>query len=242
MANIKMDVELIGKEMPNAIEYFRSGKNMAIYQSTDFSEMVYTPSKNVPLAFIFMILPKNETLKQQFEQGIKLLDIGCGNGNFIIQMAQAYANTSFTGIGTDMHGIDAANATIADSGLNDRVTVAHMGGEDLKYKDEFDLVTLILTLHELLPDIRPKVVENAYLALKPGGKLLVLDFPYPSELEDFRKPLFDYAILDQFYEICAGNVHLNREEQTQLLTQTGFKDIDRIPIGKGMFEFVIANK
>ena len=84
-----MDVELIGKEMPNAIEYFRSGKNMEIYQSTDFSEMVYTPTKNVPLAFIFMILPKNETLKQQFEQGIKLLDIGCGNGNFIIQMAQA---------------------------------------------------------------------------------------------------------------------------------------------------------
>jgi SAM-dependent methyltransferase len=242
LANITMDVDLIGQGMPTAVDYFRTGEKMEIFQSPDVSDKIYTATQNIPLAFIFMILPKNEELKLQFEQGIKLLDIGCGNANFIIQMAQGYAKSTFVGVGTDIHGVNAAKSAISQMGLEDRVTVEHIGGQALPYRDEFDLATMVVTLHEILPDVRPKVVENTYHALKPGGKLLILDFPYPSKIEDFRNPLFDYGILDQFYEICAGTVHLNREEQTHILTETGFRDIQRMTIGKGMFEFVAATK
>jgi SAM-dependent methyltransferase len=237
-----MDVELIGKGMTDTMEYFRTGERMEIFQTSDFSSMIYTSTKNIPLAFIFMILPKNENLKHQFEEGVKLLDIGCGNANFIIQMAQGFANSTFVGIGTDIHGIEAAKTTISKLGLESRVSVEHMGGESLIYRDEFDLATMVVTLHEILPEFRLKTVENAYLSLKIGGKLLILDFPYPSKLEEFRDPQFDYGILDQFYEICAGTVHLNKEEQVRILTEVGFKEIQRMPIGKGMFEFVTAIK
>jgi hypothetical protein len=39
-----------------------------------------------------------------------------------------------------------------------------------------------------------------------------------------------------------GTVHLNNDEQNELLTKTGFKDIQRMPIGKGMFDFITAVK
>jgi hypothetical protein len=39
-----------------------------------------------------------------------------------------------------------------------------------------------------------------------------------------------------------GTVHLTTQEQEEMLTKAGFKDIQREPIGKGMFEFVTAKK
>jgi hypothetical protein len=86
------------------------------------------------------------------------------------------------------------------------------------------------------------VVKKAYQALKSEGNLLVLDFPYPSKLEDFRNPTYNYGILDQFYEICTDCVHLTVEQQNELLTAGGFTDIQRCPVGRGMFDFITATK
>ncbi len=117
-----------------------------------------------------------------------------------------------------------------------------MGGEVLPYSDEFDVASMVVTLHEIPPDVRVKVVEKAYRALKSGGKLLILDFPYPSKLEDFRNPMYDYGILDQSYEAVTGVIHLNMHEQNEMLTKVGFKNIQRMAIGRGMFEFITTMK
>jgi len=189
-----------------------------------------------------MIFPKNEHLKELLDKGAKFLDIGCGNGNLIVQFANAFGNSKFVGINPDVHGIEAAKATISKMGLEERVTVENIGGEKISYKDEFDLVSMVVTLHEIPPDIRESVVEKAYQALKSGGYIMILDFPYPSNLEDFRNPMYEYAALDQFYETTMGTVHLNNDEQNEILTKTGFRKIQRMPIGKGMFELITAIK
>jgi hypothetical protein len=54
--------------------------------------------------------------------------------------------------------------------------------------------------------------------------------------------MYAYGVLDQFYEICAGTVHLTNVQQDQLLSAAGFKNIQRMPIGKGMFDFITATK
>ncbi len=54
--------------------------------------------------------------------------------------------------------------------------------------------------------------------------------------------MYDYGILDQFYEACWGNIHLNMHEQNEMLTKVGFKNIQRMAIGRGMFEFITATK
>ncbi|HBF43228.1 MAG TPA: hypothetical protein DDW42_06275, partial [Desulfobacteraceae bacterium] len=242
VANIAMDVELIGEGFRGSAGAFRTGNPYPIYSSPEFSEMVYESTKNIALAFLFMIFPKNEHLKQLLEKGIRFLDIGCGNCSLIIQLAQAFGNSTFTGIGPDANGIKAAKSTISQLELDGRVSVEYLGGEKLPYKDDFEMVSMVVTLHEIPPAVREKAVKNAYCALKPDGHLLVLDFPYPSKLEDFRDPMYNYGILDQFYEICADSVHLTIEEQNDVLTAAGFKDIQRRPIGRGMFDFITAKK
>lgn len=242
LANIALDVDLIGKGMNEAAEYFRNGQAMQGYVGPDASAMAYATTKNIYLAFLFMILPKHETLKNLLSDGISFLDIGCGDGALIIQLAQAFPKSRFVGINPDLNGIESARAAITQSGLEGRVSVQQIGGEEFTYADEFDLISLVVTLHEIMPENRKKVMEKTFQALKPGGTLLILDFPYPSKLEDFRNPIYDYGILDQFYEICIGTAHLTVEEQNELITQVGFKNINRITIGKGMFDFITALK
>ncbi|UCD82138.1 MAG: methyltransferase domain-containing protein [Desulfobacterales bacterium] len=242
LANIAMDVDIIGTFFREALEPFRTGKPVEIYHTPEFSEIVYEPTKNIALAFLFMILPKNEHLKQKLEKGIRYLDIGCGNGSLIIQLAQAFTKSKFVGIGPDKFGIEAAESKIVELGLEKRVSLEVMGGENLPYEAQFDMASMVVTLHEIPPGVRKKAVSKAYQALKQGGHLLVLDFPYPNKLEDFRNPMYDYGVLDQFYEICAGTLHLTNAQQDELLSAAGFKDIQRMPIGKGMFDFITATK
>src|SRR4030042_2022074 len=175
-------------------------------------------------------------------KGMMDQEVGCGDGSLVIQLAQAFPQSRFVGINPDGYGIEMARAAINELGLGDRVSVEQVGGETLTYKDEFDLVSMVVTLHEIFPPFRKAAMEKVYQALKPGGTLLILDFPYPSKLEDFRNPMYDYAILDQFYEMCIGTIHLNVEEQNDLIRQVGFNSLNRVSIGKGMFDFVTAKK
>jgi len=242
LANITMDVDLLGTGLVEAHEYFKTGKTIESFNEPEISRIAYETTNNIYLAFLFMILPKNEHLKEQLDRGIKFLDIGCGNGSLIIQFANAFPNSKFVGISPDVYGIDTAKDKIAELGLEERVSVEAIGGENLTYKDGFDMVSMVVTLHEISPDIRESVVEKTYQALKSGGYIMILDFPYPSNFKDLRNPIYEYAILDQFYETAMGTVHLNNNEQNELLTKTGFRDIQRMPVGKGMFDFITAVK
>lgn len=242
LANITVDADLIGPGFLQGVEPFRTGSQLEMFPSAEVSEMAYNTTKNIALAFIFIIFPKHEQLKNNLEKGIRFLDIGCGNGSFIIQLAQVFANSTFVGIGPDVYGIRSAEKSISELKLEDRVSVEHMGGEQLAFNKEFDMASMVVTLHEIPPAVREDTVRKTYEALKEGGHLLVLDFPYPNKLEDFRNPLYSYGILDQLYEICAGTVHLDNNQQNELLSIAGFRNIQRMPIGRGMFDFILAEK
>ncbi len=242
LANITMVVDLLSILLKEAPRYFKTGKIVETIAEPEPFRIVYETTKNIYLAFLFMIFPKNEHLKKQLDQGIKFLDIGCGNGSLIVQFANAFQNSEFVGISPESQGIEAAKATIRQMGLEERVTVENISGQKISYKDEFDMVSMVVTLHEILPDVRESVVKKAYEALKKGGYIMILDFPYPNNLEDFRNPMYEYAVLDQFYETTIGTVHLNINEQNEILTRAGFKNIQRMQIGKGMLDFITAIK
>jgi len=228
--------------MPQVLECLKTGNEMEVYDDLEASQIIYQTTKNMFMAFLFMIFPKNEHLKQLLEEGVKFLDIGCGDGTLIINLAQSFPNSKFVGISPDIFGVSEAEVKISQYGLEERVSVMNIGGENIGYRDEYNMISMVVTLHELDINLREKVVENAYNALKPGGYLLVLDFPYPSKIEDFRNPLYDYGILDQCYEMCMGTKHLSSKKQDEILKKAGFKNLQRMPIGKGMLDFISATK
>jgi len=244
MWNNALTVEIFGKAFyaPQTWELVRSGETVPSLYPPELSEIASGLTQNIYLAFEYIIFPQYDHLKQRLEQGASFLDIGCGWANLICQLARLYPMSIFIGVDPDTYAIEAAEKTIAERGLDHRVRVEQARGEDIAYEAEFDLVSMVVSLHEILPAVREQAVARAYAALRPGGHLLVLDFPYPNRIEDFRDPAYSFAIYDQFFERFGGIAHLTNAERDSLLLGAGFADLSKTTIGKGMFELVVAKK
>jgi SAM-dependent methyltransferase len=222
--------------------YIQTGIPISVHKTPASSLATSEATKGVYMVFLSILLPKYKELEEMLQQGIDFLDIGCGSGNLIIGLAHAFDKSIFMGVDPDIYGIERAQTTASELGLDLQVSFEDIGAEDLPFDDEFDIVCLVATLHEILPGVRARAVEKAYQALRKKGKLLVLDYPYPGRLEDFRDPRYAYGVIEQYFEVVNGIVHLSALEQDELLTQAGFKDIQRTDIGEGMFDFIMATK
>ena len=225
------------------IHYLRTGRAVHPAPSPGASFVTSRATKSITTIFTSMIFPQKGQIKSKLEEGSRFLDIGCGSGNLIIDFARMFKNSVFIGTDPDVYGIENAERSIAKLGLENRVTVENLGSEEINYREEFEMVSLVLTLHQILPEVRPEAVSKAYQALKKGGLLLILDYPYPSSLEDFRNPRYDYGIIEQYFEAISGIVHISEEERDKLFFGAGFKNIERMSVGdRGMLDFITATK
>jgi SAM-dependent methyltransferase len=223
--------------------FIRTGKTAYTINTPETSFSRCRTTRSMATIFQSMIFPELEYLKKQLDEGCAFLDIGCGTGQLILGFAYRFKKSTFTGVDPDRYGIDQAEQAIIEQGLEDRVYVANMGGEELDITEQFDLAAMVLTLHEILPEPRPEALMRIFQALKKGGRLMILDYPYPSRLKDFRNPRYEYGIIEQYFEAMGGIVHISEEEQGELLSRAGFTKIERIAVGEGgMLDFITAVK
>jgi ubiquinone/menaquinone biosynthesis C-methylase UbiE len=224
-------------------EYIRSGRPVLSRGSPLSSFAVCRATKSISTIFLSMIFPEYGHLKKKLEEGCAFLDVGCGSGSLILDLAGIFKKSTFTGIDPDVYGIDKAEAAVIDLGLEGRVSVENLAAEEIGFQETFDLAGMVLTLHEVRPDVRPEALKKICRALKKGGRLLILDYPYPGRLEDFRNPRYEYGIIEQYFEAMTGIVHLAEKEQDELLYQAGFTEVERRPVGEGgLLDFVLAGK
>jgi ubiquinone/menaquinone biosynthesis C-methylase UbiE len=224
-------INITGERLKESIDYYRTGKALEGY-SPQHSEIVAdaTKSFHAYLNIYFKQLSNSNPIKQMLDKGANFLDIGCGNGRLIIQLATLFTNSQFTGVDPSPYGINVATKNIKQLGLKERVFVENLGGEELQYKEEFDIACMTVVFHEINPHVRFKALENVYNALKSNGRLIIFDFSYPEQIEDFKDPNFGSTIIHQFNETSLGAVFLNRKEQDEMFAKVGFKDIQRISL------------
>ena len=226
----------------NLMNYFRTGQPAGAGKTAAESRATQEATKSVSLIFLSMILPKYQALKRLMEKGIKFLDVGCGSGFFVVELAGAFKESKFVGIDPDIHGLTRAEETVMRLGLDQQISIEDMAAEEIPFEDEFDMISMVATLHEIPPEVRAEAVRRVYRALKKEGFLLILDFPYPGSIEDFRNPRYDFGIIEQYFEAPQGILHLNAGQQNELLSGAGFKDIQRTDVGNGTFDFILARK
>ncbi|MBY9010150.1 MAG: methyltransferase domain-containing protein [Candidatus Lokiarchaeota archaeon] len=222
-------VNVTGERFKESIVHYKTGKTLEGY-NPQHSEIVAeaTKSFHTYLNVYFKQLPNTHPIKQMLEKGINFLDIGCGNGRLIIQLAALFTNSRFTGVEPSLYGINDATKNIDQLGLKDRVFVKNLSGEELQYKEEFEIACMTLVFHEINPKIRFKALENIYNALKKGGRLIIFDFSYPEHLADFKNPNYGSVIIHQFNETSLGAVFLTLTEQNEMFTIVGFTEIQRM--------------
>jgi SAM-dependent methyltransferase len=115
------------------------------------------------------------------EQGVDVLDIGCGHGHAINLLGRAFPKSRFTGYDFSEEGIAAARAE-AQALANTNVRFAVRDVAALQEEADYDLVTAFDVVHD---QARPDaVLLSVARALRPGGTFLMVDVRASSELQD----------------------------------------------------------
>ncbi len=241
--NIKLTMDCMSGDMAAFAGYMRSGEAFT-YQERDasFSEAVAESTRNLYAAFKNVIVPRVEGMQEDMERGAEFLEMGCGNGTLMIRLAELYPRCSFRGVDVDRFGIERARRAIGEKELEGRVRVEFLGGEEFPHESLFDYVIMVVVLHEVRPEAREQLAANSYRALKKGGRLVNVDFPYPAAISEFRQIDFERGIFDQYREMIMGHHLQTRPEQEALITGAGFGDLKRFSVGKGMFDVLVAVK
>ena len=172
----------------------------------------------------------NPTATADLKVGEVVLDLGSGAGVDVFLAANKVGPTG-KAIGVDMtkEMIDKAKRIATNHGYqNVEFRLGEM--ENLPVEDEYVDAIISNCVVNLSPD-KSKVFQEAYRALKPGGRLTVSDIVSEGALPD------EIRTDSNAWACCIGGA-LEQQEYLEKIKEAGFKDIEVV----SSREFYIENK
>jgi SAM-dependent methyltransferase len=142
-------------------------------------------------------------------RGGRVVDIHCGGGRWLIAMARRVPALVLVGIEFEADSVERARANVATAGLTDRIEIRHGDVAALETATDFALAYFQYALHQLRDPVM--ALRSAWGALRPGGRLLVLDWSLPSTLDDFRTRQGELIAGVQLDELYQGTALATRE-------------------------------
>ncbi len=125
-----------------------------------------------------------ETMLAGIKPGMRVLDVGCGTGSFLIEAASRGATCVGVDASLPMLEVFRRKLASASPEIRDRVTIVHQSASLLNRAaspGSFDLVTSSLMLGELPPIVLDAVLRQLPEMLVPGGKIMICDELWPRE-------------------------------------------------------------
>ncbi|MEZ5536296.1 MAG: methyltransferase domain-containing protein [Thiolinea sp.] len=121
-----------------------------------------------------------EGLEAKLQNGIRVLDIGCGTGHALNVLAQAYPQSTFVGYDIAEDAIAAANTEAQVMGLqNVRFEVKDVTSLE---GEKFELITAFDAIHD---QREPEtVLASVRDALADNGTFLMIEFKFNSEVQN----------------------------------------------------------
>ena len=117
-----------------------------------------------------------EAWRAHDHRGLTVLDLACGSGAFLENLATAFPRARLL-------GLDLSAAYLSEA--RRRAGAAAMiqaNGERLPFADDsLDAVTCIYLFHELPPGVRPRIAREIARVLKVGGRLAFADSLQPAD-------------------------------------------------------------
>ena len=232
---VKLGVDFVAKDFKFSVEAYKTGAKVPFQnRSESFAETVGIAISGLHALTANKLLPGLNGFKRKLETGCKILDVGCGTGKLVFQIAKNWRNVNVIGVDIDKTGLSIAKKQLAKSDLKINVEFVEGDIPAAGKPNSFDAITMIEVLHEISPKTRQKVLNNCYRLLKKEGWLLIVDETYPSKTEDFRKQEYQFPIQTAFEELTWGNILPTAEAQQKLIKSAGFNtNIDRKIIGEG---------
>ena len=166
----------------------------------------------------------------------KVLDLAGGTGDMVKLMRSKISNQGsiiLSDINWSM--LKEGRDRLIDQGIED-VQIAQIDAQHLPFKENtFDLVTIAFGLRNVTN--KQAALESILSSLKPGGKLMVLEFSRPTN-EIFRElyDLFSFEVIPKIWEFVVQSeesyrylaesirMHPTQEELKGLMESAGFSN------------------
>lgn len=180
-------------------------------------------------------------------KGQSVLDLAGGTGDLSAKFSRVVGPTGHVVL-ADINDsmLKVGRAKLRDSGIVGNVLYVQANAEALPFPDNhFDLVTIAFGLRNVTD--KDKALASIYRVLKPGGRLLVLEFSKPiykplSKLYDF----YSFNVLPKLGKLIANDsesyrylaesirMHPNQETLKEMMQAVGFEDTEYFNLSAGI--------
>jgi ubiquinone/menaquinone biosynthesis C-methylase UbiE len=169
------------------------------------------------------------------QKGEKILDLCSGAGRAASWMAQAVGEEG-EAIGMDISKNMVEVARRRYGALGNVIFLQKDVTQPWGYQNHFDGIFTSFALHELLEIERFGVIEQSYLALKAGGRIVIADFN--PEISGLGR-----TILVTFFKLFEReNLNFFSIDQKEMLKRVGFKGIKVFSVLAGIFQIALVQK
>jgi SAM-dependent methyltransferase len=175
-------------------------------------------------------------LVAELAHGGRVLDVHSGGGRWLIAMARRFTNLELVGVEFEPDSVARAIRNVDEAGLSDRVRIEHGDVTAPGHEGGFRLAYFQYALHSL-PD-PPAALRAAWAALEPAGWLLVLDWPLPSNVEEFRTRHGELIAGVQLDEVFQGTRLETRETFLGWFEKAGLPEAQVIDLPSGASLFL----
>ena len=179
--------------------------------------------------------------------GQRVLDLAGGTGDLAARLARLVGPGGEVVIG-DINAsmLQVGRERLLDRGIAANVRFVQADAESLPFPDRsFDCITIAFGLRNVTD--KQQALESMFRTLKPGGRLLVLEFSKPSlpglaplyDLYSFRVlPLMGRLIARDAdsYRYLAESIRMHPDQDTlkSMMEQAGFEDCDYLNLSGGI--------
>jgi SAM-dependent methyltransferase len=164
-------------------EFFRSGRPLGV-RPDRYREAIERLTVQDVAVFFQEALAALPQLVADLSRGGRVLDVHCGGGRWLIAMARRFPNLELVGVEFEPDSVARARRNVADAGLEARIAIEQGDVEAPGHEGEFDVAYFQYALHALPHP--GAALRAAWAAIRDAGRLLVLDWPLPSTVEEFR--------------------------------------------------------
>lgn len=240
---LRLGTDVAAEDFRQCLDAFKTGAVKPFQgRGEDFAKAVADSTWGLQVVTAKKILPELAGVAERLNAGGTVLEVGCGTGNLLVQLARSFPQARCVGVDIDRDSLEVARGRITAAGLEGRAQAREGTVAQATEAGSFDAVVMVEVLHEIAPAIRPGVVAESARALRSGGWMVIVDETYPATREEMRHPDFRFPLHTGFEELYWGNVLPTRAEQEQMLHAAGFTGvIQRSLIGEG-FTVLAARK
>ena len=168
------------------------------------------------------------------KMGMKALDVAGGTGDIATLLREQVGESGLV-VMTDINPsmLKEGRSRLLDRGKLKNIQVIQCDAEQLPFdEDQFDCVTIAFGLRNVT--VKENALKSMFRVLKPGGKLLILEFSKPNEMLSPVYDIYSFNILPtlgawvandrESYQYLAESirVHPDQEKLEQMILSAGF--------------------